>query len=300
MRKSSILFLVLAVLFSCKAESERILIKLTKGQKYNQKMVSKMTTSQTIMGKKVSTTVVSEAVNVFEVLDVTDSIYTFKVTYESLSAKVIAGGVETSMAQGPVTELFNKLKGQSYQLKMSNTGRVVESMGADSIFVRLTSLMPGQPEEMKSSLANSFIKNYGDSAIKKNSFQNASVYPKKEVKEGDSWSVKKAAGGDMFSPAVDAVYKVDKITGDEYTISMKTNITIDGSTPASPMFNVKFSGTMNSISKIDKSTGLVTESKMTQDMMGNMKVTQGTPSTAGTSILTQIKSEMTMTNTLIK
>ncbi|MES2829482.1 MAG: DUF6263 family protein [Bacteroidota bacterium] len=300
MRKSPLLLLVLAILLSCKTEPERIFIKLTAGQKYQQKMVTKITTSQTIQGRKISSTVITEALNNFEVLELKDTIYNLNVSYESISAKMEVDGQVTPMMKSPVSDLFDKMKGKQYQMKMSNTGRVVETVGADSLFANLTKSLPGLTEEIKAKIAKSFVKTYGDSAIKKNSFQNASLYPNRAIKEGDTWAVKKLAGDDLYSPALDAVYKVDKITGSEYIISMKAKMEVGSNDKSSPLFNIKLNGTMNSINKIDKKTGLLLESKINQDMIGNMKITQGTPNMIGTSILTQFKTEMTLTNSMLK
>ena len=298
--KKSLLFLTICIfLLACKSEPERILIKLNKGQKYKQRLVSKTTNTQNAQGKNRSTTAISESVYNYEVVDVQDSIYTFKVEYESMTTSLQKEGGEAIQNQGPVAEMLEKIKGQAYQMKMSNTGRVVEIVGADSIFLKLANSAPGLTEEMRSSLSATFIKTYGDSAIRNNSFQYANVYPSKAVVEGDTWSVKKEGGKDLFSPEVDATYRVDKITGSKYIIAMKSKLSVNTDEKSSPLFSLSMYGTMDSMSEIDKKTGLVTETKMKQDMVGNMKILKGPASMAGTSIMMQVKGEITITNTLM-
>jgi hypothetical protein len=81
----------------------------------------------------------------------------------------------------------------------------------------------------------------------------------------------------MLSPAIDGVYKLDKITSQEYLVSMKSKLNLGSGIKTNPLFGLTMSRTMDSKNKIDKETGLTTESKIAQDMTGNAKITQGTP-----------------------
>lgn len=292
--------MISAILFACKAAPERILIKLDKGQKYEQRLVLKATVTQTVSGRKMSSSTTSQGVNQYEVLNVEDSIYTFKVTYQSMTVHIDVDGRPAAQSKSPATEVLEKLKGESYQMKITNTGRIVSVMGADSLFSKVTNSIAGLTAEMRAKLSQNFIKAYGDSAVKSGSLQYANVYPQNIVKEGDSWTVHRTGGGNMMSPAIDAVYKVDKITGQEYLISMKSKLSLGSKVKTNPLFGLSMSGTMNSMNKIDKETGLITESKIKQDMSGNAKIRQGTPAMIGDSILMQIKGETTLTNTLME
>jgi hypothetical protein len=288
------------ILFACKTAPERILIKLSKGQKYEQRVVLKSTITQTVSGRKLSTTTTSQGVNHYEVLNVEDSIYTLKVTYQSMKVHIDVDGGPTTQSKTPTTEVLEKLKGQSYQMKVSNTGRIVTVTGADSLFAKVTRSISGLTEQMRAQLSQNFIKAYGDSAVKSGSLQYANVYPQKIVKEGDSWSAHRAGGGSMSSPAIDAIYKVDKITGQEYLISMKSKLNLGSGIKTNPLFGLTMSGTMDSMNKIDKETGLITESIIKQDMTGNAKILQGTPAMIGDSILMHIVGETALTNRLIE
>jgi len=196
--------------------------------------------------------------------------------------------------------VLEKLKGQAYQMKISNTGRIVAVTGADSLFSRVAGSLSGLNEEMKQSLIKSFITAYGDSAIKSGSLQYANVYPQQAVKEGDSWNVHRPGGGNMLSPKVDAVYKVDQISSREYLIGMQSKLSLGTAAKDSPVFGLTMSGTMDSRNKIDRETGLLVESKIKQQMTGYAKILTSTSAMVGDSILMDIKGETTLTNTLIK
>lgn len=300
MKKPLWLFLAAAGLLACKSEPDRILIKLVKGQKYTQHMVTKTSTTQTIMGKETTSLTISDAVNKFEVVDVSDSIYTLKVTYESMSTKLIKDGDSTSTAKNSVGSIFAALKGKSYLMKISNTGGVIETIGADSLLSDLSKKL-GFSEALRTTFAKQLSDSYGDKGIKEKAALGMSVYPKKVVKEGDSWTVTRKGGDNVMTPQIDAVYKLDKITGSEYLISGKSKLRV-GSGNSSQLSSIPMqydlSGTMNSTNRIDKQRGLITEMKIDQDISGVIKIKEGAPALGGTTIPMHIKSEMLITNSL--
>lgn len=293
MKKSLWLLLAAASLLACKPKSDRILIKLIKGQKYTQHMVTKTSTTQTIMGKETTSSSISDVVCKYKIVDVSDSIYTLKVTYESMSAKIIKDGDSTTATKNSMLPILHALKGKSYQIKMSNTGNIIETIGADSLMADLSKKLPG--------LAKQFSDSYGDKASKQKAALGMNMYPQKAVKEGDSWTVTRQGENNIMSPQIDATYKLDKITGSEYLISGKLKIRIvsgDSSKPSSVPMQFDMTGAMNSISKIDKRTGLVTETKIDQDITGTLKMKEGATALGGTTIPMHIKSEIVIINSL--
>jgi hypothetical protein len=293
MKRSLWLLLTAAGLLACKSESDRILIKLIKGQKYTQHVVTKTSTTQTIMGKETTSSTISDAVCKYEVVDVRDSIYTLKVTYESMSAKMIKDGDSTIATKNSTSPILDALKGKSYLMKISNTGNVIETIGADSLQADLSKKLPA--------LAKQLLDSYGDKGIKQKATLGMNMYPQKSVKEGDSWTVTHQGGNNVMSPQIDATYKLDKITGSEYLISGKSKIRIgsgDSSKLSSVPMQFNMTGAMNSINKIDKRTGLATETKIDQDISGTLKMKEGATALGGTTIPMHIKSEIVITNSL--
>ncbi|MGY4385942.1 hypothetical protein ACVWYN_002990 [Pedobacter sp. UYP24] len=299
MKQSLLLFLAATFLFNCKSEPERILIKLNKGQKYNQHMISTSTSSQTIMGKPMSTTSISDAVNLAEVVDVTDTIYTIKITYVSMSVKMVKDGVAVPTDNNTVAKILDGLKGKEYLTKMSNTGRVIETIGADSLFSKLFSNMPGVPEAFKTAMLKQMAHSYGDKAIKENSQMSTSLYPNKAIKEGDTWTTNRSGGNEIMLPNIESIYTLDKITSSEYLVSMKAKLTFKSTGPGSLPIQYNLNGTMTSNNKIDKKTGMITEIKMKQDILGNIKLNQNASAQGNEPIPMQIKAETIMTNTFI-
>jgi len=108
MKNLTLLVLTSTILFACKTPPERILIKLNKGQKYEQRIVLKSTITQTVSGRKMSTSTTSQGLNRYEVLAVDDSVYTFQVTYQSMKVHIEVDGESNNSIENPYNSSIRK------------------------------------------------------------------------------------------------------------------------------------------------------------------------------------------------
>lgn len=310
MKKILSLFLAVTGLLACKSKPENILIKLTKGQSYTQHTFSRISVAINMMGTEIPGISTFDAVQKFDVVDVKDSIYTFNVTYQSISSKVDYQSRPTKMIlnvdsyavnNNPMLRVLDALKGRSYQVKMSNTGRVIETIGADSMLKDLITTMPGIPKASKAGMITEALNSYGDKSIKLNAESLMYLYPKQPVREGDSWDANRKGGDNLMEPKIEAVYTLDKITESAYQISGKSNVTMNSGDDMAEKVNlrIKLSGTKNSSSKIDKKSGLVTEIKIVQDING-ATVNTDKRTKEGIVIPHHYQGEIIITNTLLK
>jgi hypothetical protein len=310
MKKKLLLFLAVTGLLACKSNSEDILIKLTKGQSYTQHTFSRISVAMNMMGTEIPGISTYDAVQKFDVVDVKDSIYTLKVTYQSISSKIKYDSQSTKMisnvdsnvfSDNPKLRVLDALKGKSYQIKMSNKGRVIETMGADSMLKDLITTMPDIPGESKAGLIFEVLNSYGDRGIKLNAELLMCLYPKQPVREGDSWDANRKGGDNLMEPKIEAVYTLDKITESAYEISGKSNVSMNSGDEMAEKVNIriKLSGTKNSNSKIDKKSGLITEIKIAQDING-ASVNTDKRTKEGIVIPHHNQGEIIITNTLLK
>ena len=299
--------LVAAAVFGCKSEPERITIKLEKGQVYTQTMSLKSSSEQTINGTKTNSTTLSESSSRLEVIDVKDTVYTLKSTFETLSTKMVKDGDTTDNSKAgagnPTAEILPKMIGKSYTMLMSNTGRILETKGLEAAFDDLFKDMPASAEAIKVMMRKSLRSAYGDSAIRRSAEMSSALYPAKAVKEGDSWPVENSGGSNIMTPKVKGIYTLDKVSSSEYLISNKSTIEIKNSPTPVEMnnFSMKYSvsGTMTSNNRVDRKTGMITEMKAVQDIAGT--VILKTPSLPDEMVMPiQAKNEITMTNKFIK
>jgi hypothetical protein len=276
MKMNLSIVLLIAAVFGCKSEPEKITIKLQKGQAYTQHMSLKSSSEQTINGAKTASTTLSESESRMEVMAVQDTVYTLKVTFGKIATKIVKDGdtIDTSKgtAGNPTSELLPKLNGKSYTMLMSHTGRVLEVNGLDAAFDDLFKDMPVAAEAVRVMMRQSLNSVYGDSAIRKNAEMSSALYPAKAVIEGDTWAAENSGGNNIMTPKVKGVYTLDKVTSSEYLISNKSTIEVKNSPTPVEMNNIsmKFavSGTMTSNSKVDRKTGMILEMKAFQNISG--------------------------------
>lgn len=293
--------------FGCKSEPEIITIKLKKGQVYTQNMSVKSVSEQTIQGMKSNTNTLSESEIKFEVLEVKDTVYTLKGTFGTISTKMFKDedtiDKVKNAAVNQTSELFSKIKGKSYTMIMSNTGRIIKTEKLDILFNDLFKNMPESAEEVKVMMRKSLTNAYGDSAIRKSAELTSALYPGKAVKEGDSWAAENSGGNNIMTPKVKGLYTLDKISGSEYLISNKSTIEVKNSADAVEMnnFSMKYavSGTMTSNSKVDRKTGMIMEMKALQNISGVIKLkTSSSPEEIEMPI--KATNNITMTTTFVK
>lgn len=276
MKMNLSIVLLIAGVFGCKSEPEKITIKLQKGQTYTQNMSLKSSSEQTINGAKTASTTISESDSRLEVLAVQDTVYTLKVTFGKIATKMIKDGDTIDASKGvagnPTSELLPKLNGKSYTMLMSHTGRVLEVKGLDAAFDDLFKDMPVAAEAVKVMMRKSLTSVYGDSAIRKTAEMSSALYPAKAVVQGDTWAAENSGGNSILTPKVKGIYTLDKVTSSEYLISNKSTIEVKNSPTPVEMnnFSMKFavSGTMTSNSKVDRKTGMILEMKAIQNISG--------------------------------
>lgn len=295
------LFVGVIVSLAYNSVSDRIVIKLKKGQSFTQHKSIKMAAPQNVMGKEIPTLNIFDVVHKFEVINVIDSIYSLKVTYKSMSGRLILNGDSSSAGKNQISQAFDALKGKSYVVNMSNTGRVIATFGADLILKDIVAKMTDVPEEVKKTILSQLLETYGDKGIKLNAELGMYLYPPKLVREGDSWNVNRKGGDNLAEPKIDAVYKLDKITESVYLISGKSNLVINSGNKMTEMSGTRYnlSGTWNSSGKIDKKTGMVIEIKIDQDLKGNITM-NGKAKTKDAKLPTYLKGVIIITNTINK
>ncbi|MDQ0965353.1 hypothetical protein QFZ20_000756 [Flavobacterium sp. W4I14] len=70
-------------------------------------------------------------------------------TYKSISGRLFVDGDSSSAGKDQISPVCNALKGKSYRVNMSNTGRVIATFGVDLTLKDIVAKMTDVPEEVK-------------------------------------------------------------------------------------------------------------------------------------------------------
>jgi hypothetical protein len=222
-------------------------LNLTKGKKYDLKMMMESNVEMNMMGQSVNSVSNMEMGMDYEVKDVLPSgNFLVRTTYKKVKMSGETMGMkydfdtETGTANGmqgqQMAESMKKMIGEYSEMEMDKLGKVIS-----------TTMSPALT---------------GKDAGKKGGFENFSysVFPDKKIKVGDTWDsdVEQNMNGLMMT--VKTKYKL---------VSIKdglAEISLDGTLELKPGSDGKISGTQTGTGKIEIATGISKEMIMNQDV----------------------------------
>ncbi len=279
-------------------------LKLAKGKTYYQRTMVEQHITQTVMNQPQVTDITFGMGTKLDVLDVdgagnTQIRYTFTwcmakqtgpmgtVSYDSAQQTTPPAGTE------PVAALVN----QSYVVKLSPKGRVLDVSGVEQMKAAVQKkLPPGADAGPMGSIAAMFLDKQG---VKEMTESLMGVYPDKPVEQGQSWSEKRLLTTG-FGRIEESKWTLQKQEAGVATIGLTSAIRSNPDSPPMDAQGMKLrfdvSGSQEATIRIVEATGLIQMEQGHQQFKGEIKVgdsAQGQPMMAIPMVLdTSSKTEM--------
>jgi hypothetical protein len=293
------------VCFSCLSQTQKIELKLTKGQTYTQKTVANTIVKQTMNGQAINIDMTITGQMKYVVTDDIAVIYSMDVSYVNLSMKIVHPGGESTFdsekndEKDILSSVFGMMKNKSFQIKMTKAGKITEVKNVEALYAGVFEKFPQLTAEQKEQMRSKIMQSYGDKAFKGNLEMLSAVFPDRAVAKGDTWNVKTELEAGM-SATLDGVYKLDEITATEFVVSGASmfatkNKDVYTETNGMPI-KYNLAGTMNSVIKIDKNTGWIIEGKINQNIKGSMEIKANDKMPEGVTIPMEMTSDMVFTD----
>lgn len=258
-------------------------LKLKKGQKFGLKMVTDQKMSQTMMGQQQKMNQMTAMGMSFEVLDVDDNgNMSIKTTYLTIHARIEGpmGVMEYDStkpqqpgADNPMSAMYKAMLGQSFAMKLSPKGEILEIKGMDEMIATMIDKMTideAMKQQMKEMMKN-FI---NEDKMKETSGTMVAALPPKPVGIGDSWTNK-------ISVAIGFPMEIDTTNTltdhKEGIITIQTNANIETGDDAKPTemgpmkMTMKMKGVQKGTIQIDQATGWIVRSKTDANFTGEIK-----------------------------
>lgn len=254
------------VLHSCKSASgDKVMLRLQPDQGTDYQCELNVDSKIKMMGMNVTSNMTMGYSMLAE--SVSEDTVAFKTTYEriKMEQKTPMGNVDydtdnkdTSKSMGMMEkqydQVFSKMIGKPFYLKMNPIGKVVGSSGMDKLFEGTNEQMAQQAdmaEQMSSMTA---------------------VFPDKKVGVGDTWDAEVDASGQV--PIImKNTYTVKKITDSEVVLELKGTISLDNESPAVKQMGAsEASGDISGTMTVDRASGWTKSAEMVQNM--SMKMAQ--------------------------
>jgi len=258
-------------------------LKLKKGQKFGLKMVTNQKMAQTMMGQEQKMNQMTAMEMSFEVLAVDDNQnVSIKTTYLNIHIKMEGpmGVMEYDStkppqpgAENPMSAMYKAMVGQSFAMKLTPKGRILDIKGMDEMIAKMIEQM-AVDEAMKQhikEMMNNFI---NEDKMMETSGNMVAALPPKPVGIGDSWTSKiSVAIG--FPMEIDTTNTLtDHKNG---TVTIDTTARIDTGDDAKPTemgpmkMTMKMKGTQKGTIRIDEATGWLVHSKTDVNFTGQFQ-----------------------------
>lgn len=303
MKKYFVLLAVILVVSVAEGQKYPLGLKLEAGKEYKQVMTSKVNIVQDLGGQKINNSMDVKGLMVYAVKGFANNIYEMDVRYGNLSItmQLPQGGTmefssekkdESDIFSGVLSEMVNK----PFQIKMSQTGRVLEVKNVEALFESAFKKFSNVPAASLAPLKAQLMSAYGPEAFKGNMEMITAIFPEKPVAVGESWtnSIKLASG---FVADMASTYKLMKKNPGDFQIAGDSKIqTVDKDALVETngmKMSYDLSGKLVSEIRIDAKTGWIIEAKINQEISGQANIKENPQLPQGMII------PMTMTNVMV-
>jgi hypothetical protein len=274
-------FCVEAIVLSANASAAvQLSLKLNKGKTFYERSLIEQKMTQEIMGQQQIINFTLGTIQKADVIE-TDGQGNMRIRYTYLWSRVKQDGpmmnVDYDSAKQTTppagAEGFAALVGQSYSMRISPKGKVLDVNGVKEMAAAVRQKLPpdADPANASSPLA-SFL---DEQAVREMTENAMAIYPEKPVEVGASWTTKQTMKRGMPMVA-EAKLTLQKQEGGVATIGLTGTISPDSSSPVMDIqgmkMKVEMAGTQDSTMQMNEATGLVLNRKGKQDLKGQIKV----------------------------
>lgn len=173
----------------------------------------------------------------------------------------------TAMMVAMMNRIFSGIKGQSFSMKLSESGEISDIKGLENIVRAMIDSM-GLSPEAEAQAGASLNDQFNENDIR-NSFQTAySIYPNKPIKVGDSWTRTASVKG-KTPMMIDSRYTVKAIENGMATLGVTSTFS-----PLEKEGDSNIKGTQEGEMQVELATGITTDAKLNQQFTME---TQGVP-----------------------
>ena len=279
--RTHIALLVLFASFVIKAPAQEtsLMYRLSPGTAYRTATTIHTSLVQKVMG--IDQEILMDMMILLEarVEDFNNGIYTIEYRYKQLKiitkSAMFAVEIDTEGPPSPQNSMMKVLIGKPFTATMDERGRILDVTGLDQIIDGVDTLS-GVDDSTKEQYRLSLEESFGKTSFVQNMEQGSVIYPEKPVKPGQTWNYNYTATSSNIDLHLHNVATLKEVNRNSILIRINSLI----ETPANDSIVIsgspgKISMTGQQLSEvwIDPTTGLITESNVSQDINGRLILT---------------------------
>lgn len=165
----------------------------------------------------------------------------------------------TTGIDGIMAKIFGSLINKSFDITILSDGTVSSVNGMDAIVEDMMTAIGS--DMMSQQVAAGMKEQFSNEAMRTTFEQSFKIYPTSKIKPGESWTVDQETTSGGMDMLINTTYTLKSVTNNKATIVVASNISgMDG----------QLKGTQNGEMILDATTGMQDNSKMTQNIEGNI------------------------------
>jgi len=299
--KSTLIFCLLLASFCAKAQKNRPLLHLAKGQTYYLTDTTISTSLQTVGGRegRVNTTI-SLRLD-FTIKGITDTLYDLEGRYQSLTMKIKLTDTTLIMSSAVAFKtdtpsiIMSEMVNKPFSVILTAGGKVKSIENLDKMITGALKSFPSIDSIKKNKVINQFTQAFGESSLMGILEIGIGVLPEKPVAKYERWVINST----VASPALAKLhtnYQLADLTPDFYFIKGDGTITSEKDSKPTELNGMPatydLDGSLMKEIKINKSTGWVSEVKMKQLIEESIEIKDNTKIPGGINVPMMFTSEM--------
>src|SRR5260221_337299 len=268
------------------ADAIDLRLRPVKGQVQKIQATVSQKVAQTINGTDQSLTQTIGLGYTFTTEDVAaDGAATIKVSYDAVSFKQVSqlGNVEYDSANPPAqihptARGFAALAGQSFTMRITPTGKVIEIQGLDQMVDAILKKLDIPESPSKAVQEKAIRHEFSEEALKENMESMLAIYPERPVAPGEQWT-RKASISKGLPMVMDNTFTLKGVAGDVATLDVKSKLS--SNSEATPIeagqrkLTYSLAGEQTGTMKVDRATGWMRSAEMQQKVSGEMTTDAG-------------------------
>ena len=280
--------LTIITAFSVQAKKYDISLNLEEGKTYTLHSKNAMVITQTYNGNEMAINMDMDFIIDYTVKSAKDNEFVLDVKYTELGMVLdlpqmkldYRSGKEVSDTLNDIMSImFDNMVGKSFELTLTEKGKVTKVTGFESIIASLFENLPSSIDSQKDDLLKQMEDAFGEESFKQSMEASMAIFPDKPVKVGESWTIESTISSTIeFS--IKNVYTLEKVTDDLYLIKAVGSIASLGGADYVKQKGVFMKQELNGKSESDislvRNTGWIKLSEVKQNISGTtfMKQTE--------------------------
>lgn len=299
------LFLLFSIFAPCKSQSIKLSLNLTKGNTYYMGGTSASSIIQTINGQENEIGVRLIYRIAFKVINIIDTIYTMEVRYQTMDMKITVGTKIIEMdskrndPHDVPSSVVSAMMNKPFTVLLSKSGKIQSISNVEKMVSGVMDDFPQINGAKKEQLKNQFLQTFGGNAFKGNLEMETAIYPMVAVTQMDKWTVNTKLQG-AVKVNVKTVFHLTSVKNGYYGIHGDGKIVTENEFKTGQLNGLpvryNISGTSISDIKVDKITGWITETKLTQIMKGDIAILNNPRVPGGMQIPMAFTTQVVTTN----